>query len=143
MAFEAGLRRLAGSYDNKPIPDAPPNEDDDSSGLRYLSEVISYAKRVNGLIGDLGYEGKRGKFDEVTSFVVRLRNHIAHGRSILAISEKKANHCTRIEELDLLLNQIRRLAGERDQVWDAYGATQIVHRTVTEEVWAGHSALTL
>jgi hypothetical protein len=143
MAFEAGLRRLAGSYDNKPIPDAPPDEDDDSSGSRYLSEVISYAKKVNGLIGDLGYEGKRGKFDEVTSFVVRLRNHIAHGRSILAISEKKASHFTRIEELDSLLNQIRRLAEERDQVWDAYGATQIVHRTMTEEVWAGHSAMTL
>jgi hypothetical protein len=39
--------------------------------------------------------------------------------------------------------QLIKLTDERDQVWDAYHSTQIVRRTVIEEVWASDSAASL
>lgn len=145
MIFESGLRRLLGTYGNTPIPDAAPDEDSDEIGPKYLREVILMAKRNKSLLHDLGYAGKGsgGRFDEITNFVNRLRNHIAHGRSILAISESKYSHAMRIEEFDLLLSRIKQLSEERVQVWAAYASTQIVRRTVIEEAWTGDSAISL
>lgn len=142
MAFEAGLRRLIGTYDTTPIPDSPPDENDDSPGPRYLREVILKAKQNKKLLHDLGYSGKgaSGRFDELTKFVNRLRNHIAHGRSLLAISEKAASYGSRLQELDLLLGRILSLSVDSPQAWEAYASTEIVRRVVTEEVWAGPQA---
>ncbi|MCP9850835.1 DUF3293 domain-containing protein [Cyanobium sp. Morenito 9A2] len=139
MALEAGLRRLIGTYDTTPIPDSPPDENDDSPGPRYLREVILRTKQNKKLLGDLGYSGKgaSGRFDELSKFVNRLRNHIAHGRSLLAISEKVASYGSRLQELDLLLGRIQSLSVDSLQAWEAYASTEIVRRVVSEEVWAG------
>lgn len=145
MIFESGIRRLIGTYENTPIPDAAPDEEGDAIGPKYIREVILMAKRNKRLLRDLGYSGKgsSGRFDKLTKFVNRLRNHIAHGRSILAIGESECSHASRIQELDSLLTRIKQLCEERDQVWDAYASTQIVRRTVVEEAWTGDSAVDL
>jgi len=139
IAFETGLRRLAGTYDTTPIPDSPPDEDDETPGPRFLREVILKAKQNKALLKDLGYAGKgsSGRFDELTKFINRLRNHIAHGRSILAISEKSKSYSSRLKELDALLVRMRTLTEHSTQAWDAYASTQIVRRVVIEEIWAG------
>jgi hypothetical protein len=142
IAFETGLRRLAGTYDTTPIPDSPPDENDETPGPRFLREVILKAKQNKALLKDLGYAGKgsSGRFDELTKFINRLRNHIAHGRSILAISEKSESYSSRLKELDALLATMRTLTEHSTQAWEAYASTQIIHRVVIEEIWAGVDA---
>lgn len=148
IAFETGLRRLTGTYDTTPIPDSPPEEDDETPGPRFLREVILKARQNNALLKDLGYtgagsKGSKGEFDRLTSFIIRLRNHIAHGRSILAISEKSQSYSSRLRDLDALLAKMRTLTEHSPQAWETYASTQIVRRVVTEEIWAGVDAVDL
>lgn len=85
ISLEHGLRRLLGSHSSNPITDEPPN-DPDSAGPKYLADVLKEIRKIPELVESLGFSSKTA-FDRGTNFLVDLRNHIAHGRSILAQAE--------------------------------------------------------
>src|SRR5262245_61032601 len=121
-----------------PIPDAPP-ADSDSSDPRYLSAVLKGIRNVPNLVSSLGFATKSA-FDKGTGFIADLRNHLAHGRSVLNHADDARSAVERIRDVDGLLGRVARLMVERDQVWRAFAATRIVHRQVIETVWSGPGA---
>lgn len=135
LAVEAGLRRLAGSYSNRPIADVSVGAGADEAD--YLPQVLSLARESPELRRDLGYPSKT-KFKNATDFLIGLRNDLAHGRSILAGAEpaKRLDHLAR---LDALLHQISHLAGDRQQVWDAFERTEILG--ADNRLWTGPDAV--
>ncbi len=141
ISLEHGLRRLLGSYSNTPITDVPPS-DVDSVGPKYLSDVLKAIRAIPALVESLGFPSKSA-FDRGTGFVVELRNHLAHGRSILAQTSDAQGAVMRIFELDGLVSCISRLLGERQQIWSAFESTTIVQKKEVEIVWAGSGSVRL
>lgn len=141
ISLEHALRRLLGSYSNTPITDLPPS-DVDPVGPKYLSDVLKAIRAIPTLVESLGFTSKSA-FDRGTGFVVDLRNHIAHGRSILAQSSDVQGAVKRIFELDRLVSCVSCLLAERQQIWSAFESTIIVQKTEFEIVWAGSGSVKL
>lgn len=141
VSLEHGLRRLLGSYSNTPIPDVPP-KDVEAGGPRYLSDVLKAVRAIPPLIENLGFASKSA-FDRGTGFLVDLRNHLAHGRSILAQTADAKGAVKRIYDLDRLVSCISCLLAEREQVWNAYGSTTIVQKDPVEIAWTGPGSVKL
>jgi hypothetical protein len=141
ISLEHGLRRLLGSYSNTPITDVPPS-DAHTGGPKYLSDVLKAIRAIPALVEDLGFTSKSA-FDRGTGFVVDLRNHLAHGRSILAQASDAKGAVKRIFDLDQLVSRISCLLTERQQVWNAFETTTIVQKTEDEIVWAGSGSVML
>jgi len=141
ISLEHGLRRLLGSYSNTPITDVPPS-DIDPVGPKYLSDVLKAIRAIPALIESLGFSSKSA-FDRGTGFVVDLRNHLAHGRSILAQASDAQGAVKRIFELDRLVSCISCLLTERQQIWSAFESTTIVQKNEVEIVWAGSGSVML
>jgi hypothetical protein len=74
---------------------------------------------------------------------VDLRNHLAHGRSILAQAEDVQDAVLRIEKLESLVTKISSLMEEREQVWRAFESTNIIQKINADVVWAGPAATPL
>ena len=72
-----------------------------------------------------------------------LRNHLAHGRSILSLSSHLPVAVERIDGLEQLMGRLRRLLDDREHVWDAFSATEIVGLDDRRQVWAGRGAAVL
>jgi hypothetical protein len=100
---------------------------------------VKAIQNVPDLVSSLGFASKSA-FDRGTGFIVELRNHLAHGRSILNLADDAQRVVERIRDLGRLLGRVARLVAERDQVWRAFAATHIVHRHVLETVWSGPGA---
>jgi hypothetical protein len=141
ISLEHGLRRLLGSYSNNPITDEPPNSPD-SAGPKYLKDVLKAIREIPELVESLGFSSRRA-FDRGTNFLVDLRNHLAHGRSILAQAEDAQDAVQRIKKLEDLVSKISGLLKEREQVWRAFETTNIVQKIDAEIVWAGPRATPL
>ena len=141
LSLEHGLRRLLGTYTNTPIPDAPPAEPD-SSDPGSLASVVNRVGKVDELRRALGLTVRRA-FKDATGFIAELRNHLAHGRSILNVEENARSAVERIRGLDALHLQVSKLVEEREQVWRTLAATHIVKRRVTETIWSGPEAVSL
>jgi hypothetical protein len=141
ISLEHGLRRLLGSYSNTPITDVPPS-DAHTDGPKYLSDVLKAIRTIPTLVEDLGFTSKCA-FDRGTGFVVDLRNHLAHGRSILAQTSDAKGAVRRIFDLDELVLCISCLLTERQQVWNAFNNTVIVQKGEVEVVWAGSGSAKL
>jgi len=135
ISLEHGLRRLLGSYSNTPITDIPPSGVD-TDGPKYLSDVLKAIRAIPALVKDLGFTSKSA-FDRGTGFVVDLRNHLAHGRSILAQTSDAQGAVKRIFDLDGLVSRISCLLTERQQIWNAFESTTIVQKNEVEIVWSG------
>jgi hypothetical protein len=141
ISLEHGLRRLLGSYSNTPITDVPPS-DVDTVGPKYLSDVLKAIRAIPALVENLGFTSKSA-FDRGTGFVVDLRNHLAHGRSILAQTSDAQGAVKRIFDLDRLVSCISSLLTERKQIWNAFESTTIVQKNEVENVWAGSGSVVL
>lgn len=96
-------------------------------------------RNVPDLVSSLNFTSKN-KFDKGTDFIVDLRNHLAHGRSILNQADNARSAVERIRKIDDLLSRVSQGTEEREQVWRAYAATHIVHQQVIETVWKGPGA---
>lgn len=141
ISLEHGLRRLLGSHSSNPITDEPPN-DPDSAGPKYLKDVLKEVRKIPELVERLGFSSKTA-FDRGTNFLVELRNHIAHGRSILAQAEDAQDAVQRIKKLETLVSKISNLLREREQVWRAFEATNVIQKVHADIVWAGPGATPL
>jgi hypothetical protein len=140
LGLEQGLRRLYGSFSHQPLPDAPglPGEPGDWS----LATLLNHVAVLTTLREALGF-GSRKSFDRATGGLVTLRNHLAHGRSILTLSSHPAEAVERIDGLEQLMGRVRRLLDDREHVWDAFSATEIVGLDDPGQVWAGTGAAAL
>jgi hypothetical protein len=87
----------------------------------------------------LGF-ASRNAFDRTTGELVKLRNHLAHGRSILSMASRPCQAVECIQRLEGLMDQVRELLNDREQLWNAFAATEIVANTDSYQVWAGHGA---
>jgi len=141
LALEAGLRRLLGTFTNTPLPDSS-TLDESETAPHYLSQVMTLIRREDDLVTALGFS-TRGEFDRATGFIKGLRNHLAHGRSILSLIDDAKLAVAHIRDLDSLLARVSALAADRDQVWKAFASTQVIHRVVIERYWAGPNAIPL
>ena len=140
LGLEHGLRRLYGSFSHQPLPDEPglPGEPGDWS----LAMLLNHVAPLTTLREALGFQS-RNAFERATGGLVALRNHLAHGRSLLTLSSHLAEALERIEGLDQLMGRVRRLLNDREHVWDAFSATEIVGLNDPGQVWAGTGASAL
>lgn len=141
ISLEHGLRRLLGSYSSNPITDEPPNNPE-AVGPKYLKDVLKAIREIPELVESLGFASRKA-FDRGTNFLVDLRNHLAHGRSILAQAEDVQDAVDRIEKLEGLVAKISSLLDERKQVWSAFESTNIVQKINADVIWAGPAATSL
>ena len=140
LGFEHGLRRLYGSFSHQPLPDEPglPGEPGDWS----LAMLLNRVGALKTLREALSFES-RTAFERATGGLVTLRNHLAHGRSILSLSSHLPVAVERIDGLEQLMGRLRRLLDDREHVWDAFSATEIVGLDDRRQVWAGRGAAVL
>lgn len=141
ISLEHGLRRLLGTYTNVPIPDMP-SVDPNSTEPRYFSALLDGVGDIKELRFSLGFTSKNA-FKKGTGFIADLRNHIAHGRSILNHVPDAPSAVEKIQKIDALLKRVSQLTDEREQVWTVYESTYIVQPQGTETVWAGSNAITV
>lgn len=85
LIVEAGLRRLWGTYTNIPTPDASINTNE---SFRTIIEAVKTQYRDNNykIIKNLGYTFD--SFNERTQNMIKLRNTIAHGGSLLSFAKE-------------------------------------------------------
>ncbi|MCP9925666.1 DUF3293 domain-containing protein [Synechococcus lacustris C3-12m-Tous] len=140
LGLEHGLRRLYGSISHQPLTDEPglPGELGDWS----MSTLLNHVGLLVSLRVALGYKS-RSSFERATGSLVALRNHLAHGRSILSISSRPVEAVERIKGLEMLMQRVRRLLDDREHIWDAFATTEILSMDDGSVIWAGKAAAAL
>ena len=140
LGLEQGLRRLYGSFSHHPLADEPglPGE----PGSWSLATLLNHGALLVSLRAALGYPS-RSSFERATGGLVTLRNHLAHGRSILTLSSRPAEAVERIQGLEELMVSVRRLLDDREHVWDAFASTVIMGLDDPPLIWAGSGAAAL
>ena len=149
LMLEAGLRRLLGTYTNTPIPDSP-SEHGIAGEPQKLYELLDKVREESSLVSELGFSlisGEvvlKGQFRDVTTRIRLLRNHLAHGGSILNKVKNPLEAVQRINEIDDLLEKVKSKVDDRDQVWNAFINTIIVDKSDGKEIfWVGANAIPL
>jgi hypothetical protein len=129
LGLEQGMRRLFGSFSHQPLPDEPglPGE----PGGWSLATLLNHVALCATLREALGYKS-RNTFERATGGLVSLRNHLAHGRSILTLSSRPAEAVARIDGLEQLMGRVRHLLDDREHVWDAFTTTDTVGMDATK-----------
>lgn len=140
LGMEHGLRRLLGTYSNEMIPDEP-SEKGKGDGWT-LEKVMNRLTTQKDLLKDLGYPSGK-KFEKVFKGFLKLRNHLAHARSILYVAKDAGEAAEIVSELERITSSIFGLVTNRDAVWLSYEATQIVDAEDPSFVWAGADAAPL
>jgi hypothetical protein len=137
LGLEQGLRRLYGSFSHQPLSDEPglPGQ----PGGWSLATLLNHVALLTSLRQALGYDSRKA-FERATGSLVTLRNHLDHGRSILMLSSHPTEAVARIDGLEQLMGRVRRLLDDREHVWDAFSATEIVGLDDPGQVWAGTEA---
>jgi len=140
LGLEQGLRRLYGSFSHQPLADEPglPGE----PGGWSLATLLNHVALLVNLRDTLGYPS-RSNFERATGGLVALRNHLAHGRSILTLSSRPDEAVERIQGLEELMGSVRRLLDDRAHVWDAFASTEIMGLDDAPVIWAGRGATAL
>jgi len=140
LGLEHGLRRLVGTYSNEMLPDEPGEK---GKGDGWTIETTgNRVRRLNGLLHDLGY-ASGNKFEDDFKRYTKLRNHLAHARTLLHVAKTPQEAARIVSDLELLTTRIYELVLDRDAVWDSYEATQIVDASDHSVVWAGRGAIPL
>ncbi|WP_055076406.1 DUF3293 domain-containing protein [Pseudanabaena sp. 'Roaring Creek'] len=149
LMLEAGLRRLLGTYTNTPIPDSP-SEDGVAGDPQKLYELLDKVREESSLVSELGFSLRsgevvlKGQFRDVTNRIRHLRNHLAHGRSILNEVKNPLEAVQRINEIDKLLEKVKSKVDDREQVWNAFINTIIVDESDGKQIfWGGANAIPL
>ena len=123
LARWQGLRRLYGSFSHQPLADEPglPGE----PGGWSLATLLNHAVLLVSLRDALGYPS-RSSFERATGRLVALRNHLAHGRSILTLSSRPAEAVARIQGLGERMGRVRWLRDARAHGWDPLASTETI-----------------
>ena len=142
LGLEHGLRRLYGSFSHTPLGDQPEEPEEDRPALS-LARLLNQVATQKDLRAALGFSS-RNRFDDVSGRIVMLRNHLAHGRSLLALTPDPRSAVERIQQLEHLVAGMQQLLADRDHVWDAFALTEITDQTEPNPlVWAGANAAAL
>jgi len=72
-----------------------------------------------------------------------MRNHLAHARTVLECGTDTADVLRRIGDLELLAGRVRQLLVDREAIWTAYCATEIISTEGPSTVFAGSGATRL
>ena len=145
LMVEAGLRRLWGTYTNTPTPDT--SIDKDESFWTIIEDVkTQYHDNNEKIIKNLGYTFD--SFNDLTKdIMLKLRNTIAHGGSVLSFANEKEKGIEEviecIWEIDKLLEAITKLTQNRDQVWKAFEKSYIFTKGQVKEYWVGVNTVDL
>jgi hypothetical protein len=145
LGIERGLRRLYGSYQGRPIHDEPkPHVSQQDAGERpdNFTTTIKYTLGCGKLLRDLGFQSI-SKGDKALQRINKMRNHLAHARTILECGTDTADVLQRIGDLELLAGRVRQLLVDREAVWTAYCATEIISNEAPSTVFAGSGATRL
>lgn len=94
------------------------------------------------LLNDLGYPSGK-KFEKAFKSFLKLRNHLAHARSILYVAKDAGEAADIVSGLERFTSSIFGLVLNRDAVWLSYEATQIVDANDPSFIWAGADAAPL
>lgn len=140
LGMEHGLRRLLGTYSNEMIPDEP-SEKGKGDGWT-LEKVMNRLTTQKDLLKDLGYPSGK-KFEKAFKCFLKLRNHLAHARSILYVAKDAGEAAEIVSELERFTSSIFGLVLNRDAVWLSYEATEIVDAKDPSFIWAGADAAPL
>ena len=140
LGMEHGLRRLLGTYSHEMIPDEP-SEKGEGDGWT-LEKVMNRLTTQKNLLNDLGYPSGK-KFEKAFKGFLKLRNHLAHARSILYVAKDAGEAAEIVSELERITSSIFGLVLNRDAVWLSYEATQIVDAEDPSFVLAGAGAAPL
>lgn len=145
LGLERGLRRLYGSYQGRPIPDEPNphvSQQDDCERLDNFTTTIKHTLGCDRLLCDLGFKSVN-KGDKALQRINKMRNHLAHARTILDCDTDTADVLRRIGDLELLAGRVRQLLVDREAIWTAYCATEIISTEGPSTVFAGSGATKL
>jgi hypothetical protein len=140
LGMEHGLRRLLGTYSNEMIPDEP-SEKGMGDGWS-MEQVMNRISSQKSLRSDLGFSSGK-KFEREFKRFLRLRNHLAHARSILYVAKDSAEAANIISDLEAFTSRIFELVLNRDAVWVRFEATQIVDAEDPSFIWSGADAAPL
>lgn len=140
LGLEHCLRRLYGSFSHQPLTDEPGAHGE--KGISYLSELLIKVGKQQNMREALGYRSRK-HFESETGFMAKLRNDLAHGRSILSLENSPAEAVKRIQRMEALTVEVGRLLRDREDVWNAFAATEILSLDDTGMVWAGQGATAL
>lgn len=143
LGLERGLRRLYGSYEGHPIPDEPNalHPDQLIAGERpdNFTTTIKYVRGSKQLIEDLGYSST-SKADHALQRINRMRNDLAHARTVLHCGKGSAEVLERIQDLEKLGRRVWQLLVDREAVWSAYANTVILSADQPEVIFSGQGA---
>ncbi len=133
ITLERTLRRLYGSYTNRPIADEPPASDPGiprdvaNAEIAYLSDLFNQVLRIDLLVEDLGYS--KSRFKRIGNWTVTLRNHLAHSRRLTYDGPKDPSTLARFFHIQDLMHNSTRMLEERSQIWSAFSDSIIVDRS--------------
>jgi Protein of unknown function (DUF3293) len=145
LGLERGLRRLYGSYQGRPIPDEPKphvSQQDACERPDNFTTTIKHTLGCDKLLRDLGFKSVN-KGDRALQRINKMRNHLAHARTILECGTDTADVLRRIGDLELLAGRVRQLLVDREAIWTAYCATEIISTEGPSTVFAGSGAARL
>lgn len=140
LGLEQGLRRLYGSFSHQPLTDEPGLPDE--PGGWSLATLLKHVASQQTLRSALGCSSRKA-FERATGGLATLRNHLAHGRSILSLESRPAEAVERIQRLEALMGRVRVLLDDREHVWEAFAATEIIGLEDPPLIWAGRGATSL
>lgn len=142
LAYERGLRRLLASFANTPLtPYAPPRDTPDMPEIEpgTLDKLIrSVGGKTGGRLPKALGSPSNSAWQRCQKYVGKLRNDLAHGRSILhrdsAVPVKTAEEALgEVSDLEDMVDRIWGLVHNRSQVWDAF--QQTVFRDEDGDAW--------
>lgn len=137
LGMEHGLRRLYGSYSNQMIPDEP---SETGSGDGWTMEMLmNRVAKQKDLLEDIGFSSGKKFIKELRCFL-KLRNHLAHARSILYMADSPFVAADILSRLESLTSTIFGLVRGRASVWERFESTVIVSASDPKHIWSGAGA---
>ncbi|MCM2375125.1 DUF3293 domain-containing protein [Aporhodopirellula aestuarii] len=146
ITLERTLRRLFGSYTNRPISDEPPANDpgmphdETNRGIAYLSELFNDLAMIDSFVEDSGYS--KQNFKRIGSWAVTIRNQLAGTHRLTDVGSEDPSILERTLHIQKLMHDSMRMLEERPQIWSAYSDSIIVDR-LNGEVYAGPGCVDL
>lgn len=137
LGMEHGLRRLYGSYSNQMLPDEP-SEIGHGDGWT-MEMLMNRVAKQKDLLKDIGFSSGKKFIKELRCFL-KLRNHLAHARSILYMADSPSEAADIISRLESLTSTIFGLVRGRASVWKRFESTVIVSASEPKHIWSGAGA---
>jgi hypothetical protein len=140
ITLERALRRLCGSYSNRPIPDEPAvNEHGHCHELPVepisdLSTLLNKAANIDLLVEELGYS--KEDFRRISGWAVTLGSHLTDSRRMTDDAPGEPSILQRFILIQKLMHDALRLIDQRPQIWRAF-TDSIIYNSDNGDRYAG------